>query len=94
MNNYEAMIIIRPDLSEDQRKALCAQIQDAVTKNSGTVSKMDVWSEKRRLTHSIKKFKEGVYYLMAFQLPAEAIVKIRYTYKLNEDILRVLISRK
>ncbi|MCX5714325.1 MAG: 30S ribosomal protein S6 [Candidatus Omnitrophica bacterium] len=92
MNNYEAMIIVKPDLSEEDSKALFSQINDAVTKNNGLIVQSAIWSEKRKLGFPMKKQKEGVYYLVNFQSPPAAIKELRTTYKLNENILRVLIT--
>jgi small subunit ribosomal protein S6 len=93
MNKYEGMFIVKPDLSEEELKALYASIKDAVTKNGGSVTSADVWSERRKLTFTIKKQQEGVYYLVKFSAPSDAVTKLRYTYGLNELILRVLITR-
>jgi len=93
MNKYEAMFIVKPDLSEDEAKSLYALIKDAVAKNGGSVTSADIWSERRRLAFTIKKQQEGVYYLMKFSAPSDAVTKLRYTYGLNEYILRVLITR-
>lgn len=92
MNTYEAMAIVKPDLSEEEAKTLFAQINDAVIKNSGLIIQGAVWSEKRKLGFPIKKQREGVYYLLSFQAPAAAIKELRNIYKLNENILRVLIT--
>lgn len=92
MNMYEAMIIIKPDLGEEARKELFTQISDAVTKHKGIVSQAVIWSEKRKLTFSIKKFDEGVYYLLNFTAPGSAITEIKLAYRLNENILRAMIT--
>ena len=92
MKNYEAMFIVKPDLAEEEKKGLFQQIQDAVTKNGGSVSSGNIWSEKKRLYFPIKKHQEGVYYLLNFNLAPEGIDKIRLVYKLNENVLRVLIT--
>ena len=93
MNRYEAMFIIKPDLAEDDRKALFNQIHEAITKSSGNVSRAEIWSEKRKLMFSIKRQQEGIYYLVNFTLTPEAVAKIREAYRINENILRVLIGR-
>jgi small subunit ribosomal protein S6 len=93
MNKYEAMFIVKPELSEEEKKILFNQIHEAVTKNNGEISAASVWSEKKRLCFPIKKSAEGVYYLLNFNIASEAIVKIRQVYSLNENILRVLVSR-
>jgi small subunit ribosomal protein S6 len=93
MNKYEAMLIIKPDLSDEDKKVLFKQIDDAITKNGGQVSQSAIWAERRKLYFPIKKFQEGVYYLAAFSAPSQAIKEIRNIYKLNENILRVLFTR-
>ncbi|MBI3991459.1 MAG: 30S ribosomal protein S6 [Candidatus Omnitrophica bacterium] len=93
MKKYEGMFIIRPDLSEDEKKTLFNQISEAVTKNNGSVSGASVWSEKRKLFFPIKRYREGVYYLLNFTAVPTSIKDINRAYRLNENILRVLFSR-
>ncbi len=93
MNKYEAMFIIRPDLSDEEKKALFAQISDVVTKNSATVVTAAVWTERKKLYFPIKKYLEGTYYLLSLDSGPGAIKEMRHAYKLNENILRVLITR-
>ena len=93
MNKYEAMFIVKPDLSEDDKNNLFGQINDVVTKNSGVITQGAPWGEKKRLVFPIKKYSEGVYYLLNFSSNPLAIKDIRHAYKLNESILRVLILK-
>jgi len=93
MNKYEAMFIVKPDLSEDERKILFNQVTEAVTKNKGEVATGAVWAERRKLFFPIKKQHEGLYYLLNFSLPPLAVKDIRHAYSLNENILRVLITK-
>jgi len=92
MNKYEAMFIVRPDLSEEDKKALFNFIGEAVTKHEGMISNSAVWAERRKLFFPIKKQLEGVYYLLNFTLPPKAVKDITHAYGLNENILRVLVS--
>lgn len=94
MNKYEAMLIVKPDLSDEGKKALFAQISDAVVKNKGDVSQAAVWSERKKLFFPIGKHHEGIYYLVNFTVDPAAVKEITRAYKLNENILRVLISRQ
>jgi small subunit ribosomal protein S6 len=93
MNKYEAMFIIKPDLSEEEKKSVFDQIGEAVTKNKGVINQAAVWSERKKLAFPIKKFQDGIYYLVNFDLGTQALEKIRYTYKLNESIIRLLIIK-
>jgi small subunit ribosomal protein S6 len=93
VHKYEAMVIVKPDLSGEDKKILFKQIDDAVTKNNGQISQSAVWAERRKLYFPINKFQEGIYYLVAFTAPPQAIKEMRNIYKLNENILRVLFTR-
>lgn len=93
MNRYEAMFIIKPDLSEEDEKNLFSQIQDVAVKNNAKVIEARIFAEKRKLYFPIKRCREGVYYLVDFSIAPTAVANIRQAYKLNENILRVLITR-
>jgi len=93
MKKYEAMFIIKPELSGEEKKSVQGQINDTVTKNNGTVAEANIWAEKKKLCFPIRKYSEGTYYLMKFDVPTEAISKMRHVYKLNENILRVMITK-
>jgi len=93
MNKYEALFIIKPDLSEEERKNLFNQINEAVSKNQGNVSQGSVWAERKKLFSTIGKCREGLYYLLNFSVTPSAIKEINHAYKLNENILRVLITK-
>lgn len=90
---YEAMFLIRPDLPQASREALLNQINDAITKNQGKIASSSVWQEKKPLAYEIKKFKEATYYLVNFDIDSESIINIKNTYKLIEDILRLMIIK-
>jgi len=92
MNKYEAMLIIKPDLSEEEKKNLLSQITDAVTKYQGKVIDSAIWAERRKLYFPIKRQHDGTYYLVNFSAPPLSIKDLRNAYRLNENILRVLIS--
>ena len=91
MKKYEAMFIIKPELTEEERKALFAQIAEYVAKNGGKITTADIWSERRKMTFKIGKSDEGVYYLARFELPYDALPKLKYAFKLNENIMRVMV---
>ena len=93
MNKYEIMFVLKPDLSEEDRKNLFNQINDVVIKHNGAVASANIWSEKRKLFFPLKKYREAIYYLMNFTIMPQAIKDLNQAYKLNENILRFLISR-
>jgi len=93
MANYEAMFIVNPNLSEEQKKELFNQLNEVVSKNQGEIVSSGIWSEKRKLSYPIKKFQEGIYYLIDFKMTPTSITKLKQTYQLNENIVRMMITR-
>lgn len=93
MKKYEALFIIKPDLSQEDQKALFNQIREIVAKNNGNVSEGSLWPEKRKLYFPLKRYREGIYYLLQFAIEPKTITDINHAYKLNENILRVLIIK-
>lgn len=93
MNNYEGLFIVKPDLKDEDAKNVFKVVNDLVAKNGGSVKKEEVWG-KRQLAYPVKKFKEGHYYKLDFQAPAEAVLKVEAACKLNADIIRTMISRR
>lgn len=100
MHKYEAMFILRPDMNEGEKINIFSQIKETFNKFNAKVNNADTWLEKRKLYFqlSIKakgaKFNEGLYYLADFQALPLDIGKINAAFKLNEEILRFLITVK
>lgn len=93
MNNYEGIFIIKHELNEEGVKKVFASISETVTKSGGTVVKEESWG-KRQLVYPVKKAKEGYYYKLDFTAPAPAITVLEGHYKLDPDILRVMITKR
>lgn len=93
MNNYEGLFIAKPDLKEEDVKNLFKIVSEAVSKSGGTIIKEESWG-KKQLAYPVKKFKEGYYYKLDFTAPADAIAKMDAVYKLNQDILRTMITKR
>lgn len=93
MNKYEAMIIIKANLKEEEKEAIFKQLQDIIVKNAGQIINQQVWLAKGQLTFSIKKQKEALYYLLQFNIIPSVISKLRQAFKLNESILRFMITK-
>jgi len=93
MQNYEGIFIIKPEIKDEDVKNVFKLISDSVIKYGGTVKKEEPWG-KRSLAYPINKVKEGHYFKLDFLAPTNAIVKLEETCRLNDDILRTMITRR
>ena len=99
MNKYEAMFIIKPDLKEDDKTSVLKTIKDQILKHEGRLLQDQIWAERRKFAYDLfplggqTRFKEGMYYLVNFEIAAPAITALKNYFSLNESILRYLILR-
>lgn len=93
MAKYEAMFITKSGLGDQEKETILKQVTDIISKNEGKVNKKEVWLDKHRLAFSIKKQKEGTYFLVEFNIPESAIIKLNQAWRLSENILRFQVIR-
>ncbi|HAE41455.1 MAG TPA: 30S ribosomal protein S6 [Clostridiales bacterium] len=92
MKKYEGVFIFVPNLEEEVRKAEMDRIRSIVESFKGTVEKFEEWGQ-RRLAYEIKKTKEGYYAIMNFTSDADAVNEIDRISKINEKMLRHMITK-
>jgi small subunit ribosomal protein S6 len=93
MENYETMFLISSELSKEKTQELLNQINEILTKNKAEIIAAHIWAEKKKIPFAIKKQREATYYLVKFKAATGQIAKINQDCKLNENILRFMISR-
>ncbi|MEW6697403.1 MAG: 30S ribosomal protein S6 [Bacillota bacterium] len=93
MRNYEVMYIIKPDAEEEKVTALVEKFKGLVEERGAEVTKLDKWG-KRRLAYEINKIKEGIYVLMQFKAESSAAAELDRVMKINDDIIRHMITRE
>ena len=90
---YELMVIIDGRLNQEEKDSIFKEIVDTVNKSGGKIINSLVWLDKHKLTFAIKKSKEGTYHLINYEADGTANEKIRTALKLNERILRFVVTK-
>ena len=93
LNNYEGIFIVKPSLTDETSKKVLGQIEGEISRNGGTIENLENWG-KKALAYSVKKNKEGMYYKVDFKIEPGKVTELNNTYRLNEDILKVMIIKK
>ena len=84
---YESMFVLAPTFNEDESKTESQKIQDLIKKFGGEIADVDDWG-KRNLAYEIKKFQEGYYFVIYYQLDPLKINELESNFTINENILR------
>ena len=91
MRNYEVAYIADPDLDEQAQAALDERVAGWISSSGGTLQQVDRWG-KRRMAYPIRKRLDGIYIFVQAQLPAPAAAQIEREMRLQESILRFMIT--
>lgn len=93
MAKYELMLLTKSGLRDEEKDSILKQVSEAITKNEGKVNRKDLFLDKHRLAFSVKKQKEGTYFIVELEIPPAALVKLNQALTLNENILRFQIIK-
>ena len=68
MIDYEILLLLDPELAEEQQAEVVARVRELVEKGGGTFTRHDAWG-KRKLAYEIDKKADGNYHLLLFSAP-------------------------
>lgn len=89
--NYEAMFLIGQGAAV-QLPEILTFIRQMIDRAGGRIIAMKKWDE-RRLAYEIDKQKRALYILAYFNAPTVSLGQIERACNLNEQIMRVLITK-
>lgn len=92
VRKYEAVLILHPDLSEDQQKSFFKKNQKIIKDFGGDFHHIDTWG-KRKLANPINKVRMGTYFHTTFEAKAEVIAELERTMRINDEVLRFCHQR-
>lgn len=92
MREYELMVILNPEVEERAVEPTLKKFLEVVTKENGTVDKLDIWG-RRRLAYEIQKKSEGIYAVVNFTAEPQTAKELDRVLSLNEAVMRTKIIR-
>ncbi|MBI4337838.1 MAG: 30S ribosomal protein S6 [Chloroflexi bacterium] len=92
VRDYELMMVVSPQVDEEQTKVTVDRVHRLITEKGGTVVSHEPWG-MRRLAFPIRRFKEGNYFLTKFKLEATGLRDLDNLLRVTEDVLRHLVVK-
>ena len=92
MRDYELVVILNPEISEENVPNSIEKLTGFVTGKGGTVVEVNRWG-KRKLAYPINRFREGNYVLARLQLEPKLTTDLEANLKLSADVIRHLLVR-
>lgn len=84
---YEAMYIVRPDLTDGDVQKIADRFKAVVEEKGGTVESAAKW-DKRKLAYEISDYREGNYILMNFEAGPAVPQELNRLMGINDDVIR------
>lgn len=91
MNKYEAVIVFKPNLEDQERAQVFDRLKDAINAN-GTVGEIDDWGT-RKLAYEINYIKEGYYYIVNFEAEPAVVAEVERRAKIADQIIRYMVIK-
>ncbi|UCG84554.1 MAG: 30S ribosomal protein S6 [Dehalococcoidia bacterium] len=92
MRDYEMVMIISPDVAEEDVPGTIDKVSDFITSKGGEVTQIDRWG-KKKMAYPINRFSEGNYVVSRFKIEPGMTTELEASLKITEQILRHMLVR-
>ena len=92
MRNYEIMFILSTQLTDEEKQAGVAFVENILTTAGATEVKTEIWGD-RKLAYPIKKKENGYYVLTKFSMDGTKLGEVESKLNISESILKYMIVR-
>jgi small subunit ribosomal protein S6 len=91
--DYEILLLLDPELTDEQQADLVGRTRELIEKGGGTVDRHDAWG-RRKLAYEIEKKGEGSYHLLLFSSTPETLDEVSRVLKIDDAVLRHMATRR
>ncbi len=92
LRDYELVLVISPEASEEELEATLNNISQLISGNGGAVSHVEQWG-KRKLAYPIERFMEANYVLTRFKVKPVLSKDLEAKLGISAEVLRHLLIR-
>lgn len=93
MREYELVVILSPEVPEDEVPAAVERIQQSIRSRGGEVTEVDHWG-RRKLAYPIQRYTEGNYLITHIRMDPERTKELEAGLQISEEVIRHLLVRK
>jgi small subunit ribosomal protein S6 len=92
MAKYELMVIVRPDMAEEETGKLVTQMESITAATGGKVEKVERMG-RRRLAYRVHKQREGIYVRLDFEGDGATVHELERRLKVMDSVLKFMTIR-
>ena len=88
-NNYETLVLLSPELAEDNRKEILATLTGIVDREGGKMVETDDWGV-RQLAYPVQKQTRGYYVRLVFEAPGALVAELERNIRIIDGIFKFM----
>lgn len=92
MSSYELVLIVSPEVVDEEMPEFITKLSELVNKVGGSVDEVNQWG-RRKLAYPIKRSTEGNYLLTKVKMKPTVTKELEANLRLSGKILRHLLIR-
>lgn len=89
MRRYETIVIVDPDVPEDERNSLNEKIKDVLVQQNGAMIEFEEWGIKR-LAYDIRKKTRGFYCRLDYCGTGAVVDELERFFRINDRFLKFM----
>ena len=86
-NSYETLVLLSPELAEENRKELLDTLTGIVEREGGTMVETDDWGI-RTLAYPVRKLTRGHYVRLVYDAPGALITELERNIRITDGIFK------
>lgn len=88
-NNYETLVLLSPELAEEDRKTILDNLTSIVDREGGKLVETDDWG-MRQLAYPIEKQTRGYYVRLVFEAPGALVAELERNIRITDGIFKFM----
>jgi len=89
MQNYETLLLLSPELEEERRNEIFANLTETLETGEGKIVEMDEWG-MRTLAYPVNKQTRGFYMRMVYEAPGALVSELERRIRIADGIFKFI----
>lgn len=92
-NNYETLVLLSPELAEENRKDILENLTSIVDREGGKMVETDDWG-MRQLAYPVQKQTRGYYVRLVFEAPGALVAELERNIRITDGIFKFMTVKQ
>lgn len=92
LNHYETLVLMSPELTEENRKEILANLSGIIERDGGKIGLVDDWGV-RTLAYPVRKLTRGHYVRLDYTAPGAVVAELERNIRITDGLFKFVTVR-